>query len=132
MFAANAGFINIARSYLDERQLLKIKGIVGHQTYHVFHLIVPCTVPAWGILGKRRMTEPRGASALCQRFPTTYFAPTETSVDCPEPAESHWGESPEIRADKLASTCERKHVTHIQQCHIRPTPQRVKRQWLNC
>lgn len=54
------------------------------------------------------MSEPRGVSALCQSSPAPHFAPTETSVDCPEPAESHQGERQEIKADKLASTCERK------------------------
>ena len=51
-----------------------------------------------------------------------HFASTEISVDCPEPAESLQGEMSEIEADKKASTCERKHVTYIQQCHIRQTP----------
>lgn len=74
------------------------------------------------------MSEPRGASASCQRSLAAHFAPTETSVDCPGPAESHQGERPEIKADKSAPTGEGKHVTDIQQCHIRATPWYGRRQ----
>lgn len=121
--ATDTGFINIVSSrYPDARRLLKMKGMLDLQTYHTFPPIVPCTVPAWGLPGRRRMSKPGGASASCQRSLTPRFAPTDTSVDCPEPAENHQGERPEIKADESAPTCERKHGTDIQQCHIRPTP----------
>lgn len=99
-----------------------MKGKLDLQTRHTLPTIVRCAVPVWGLPGTRRMSARRKASASCQRSLAPHFAPTDTSVDCPEPAESHQGERPEIKADKSAPTCERRHVTNIQQCHIRPTP----------
>lgn len=75
--------------------------MVDLQTQHTFPPVVPCTVSAWGLPGKRRMSEPRGASASCQRSLSPHFA--QTSVDCSEPAEGHWGER--LKADKSAPTC---------------------------
>lgn len=62
--------------------------------------------------GKEGLVNLRGASILCHRSLTPHFAPTDTIVDCPETAESHQGERPEIKADKSAPTCERKHVAN--------------------
>lgn len=83
-----------------------MKGMLNLQTHHTFPLSVPC------LSGKRRISEPAGASILCHRSLTPHFAPTDTIVDCPETAESHQGERPEMKADKSAPTCERKHVAN--------------------
>lgn len=82
--------------------------LVDLRAQHVFPPIVSCTAPVWGAPKKgKRKGEPIGASASCQRSTAHQLIPAETSADCADPAESHRGEGPQIKADKLASTCER-------------------------
>lgn len=91
--------------------------MVDLQTEHTVYPVVPYTVSAWGL----REEKDEWTSASCQRSLSPYLA--QTSVDCPEPGEDHWGVSLEIKADKSAPTCLKKHVTNIQQCDIRLPPQ---------
>lgn len=51
--------------------------------------------------------EPRHPSLLIS-------APSHTSVDCPEPTGSLYGERPEIKPDKSTPSCEEKHVANQQ------------------